>query len=382
MTDVFRTPSTPQALTIRAIETVAIRVPLVRTYRGSQYQMTHRSTTICRVYTDEGVVGEAWAGDEDASLGAISAIIENEIAPTLIGEDGLAIERAWQLARPATFNILRDRRLGLVACACVDAALWDAIGKALGQPLWRLWGGYRSEIPMISIGGYYGGPDIAEEIAELRELGLAGLKFKVGGRDPKTDAERFKRAREVAGSDFILCADANQGWSADEAIEFVRLVADHDLHWFEEPCRWDIDRVALRDVRLKTGIRVCAGQSEYSAAGCRELMSAGAIDVCNFDASWSGGPTEWRRTAAIAASYGLAMGHHEEPQVASHLIASIPHGTFVECFHPDRDPIWWNLPTNRPALVDGVLHLSEQPGLGWELDADFIDRYRVSDEDR
>ncbi len=382
MTDRFQSPSTPRTLTIRAIETVSLRVPLVRTYRGSQYQMTHRSTTICRVHTDEGIVGEAWAGDEDASLDTIAAIIDDEIAPQLIGEDGFAIERAWQLARPATFDILRDRRLGLVACACVDTALWDAIGKALGQPLWRLWGGYRSELPMISIGGYYGGPDIAEEIAELRELGLAGLKFKVGGRDPKTDAERFKRAREAAGSDFILCADANQGWSPDEAIEFVRLVADDDLHWFEEPCRWDIDRVALRDVRMKTGVRVCAGQSEYSASGCRELMAAGSIDVCNFDASWSGGPTEWRRTAAIASSYGLAMGHHEEPQVASHLLASIPHGTFVECFHPDRDPIWWNLPANRPALVDGMLCLSEKPGLGWELDADFIDRYRVSVENK
>ena len=178
---------------------MAIRVPLARTYRGSQYQMTHRSTTICRVYTDEGIVGEAWAGDEDESLAAIGRIIDEEIAPTLIGEDGYAVERTWQLARPATFNILRDRRLGLVACACVDAALWDAIGKALGQPLWRLWGGYRAEVPMISIGGYYGGPEIEDEVAELRELGLAGLKFKVGGRDPKTDAERFKRAREAAG---------------------------------------------------------------------------------------------------------------------------------------------------------------------------------------
>ena len=94
---------------------------------------------------------------------------------------------------------------------------------------------------MISIGGYYGGPDIEDEIAELRELGLAGLKFKVGGRDPKTDAERFKR-RERPADDFVLCADANQAWTADEAIEFVRLVDGADLHWFEEPCRWDTDR--------------------------------------------------------------------------------------------------------------------------------------------
>ena len=74
----------------------------------------------------------------------IDRIIHQEIAPRLIGEDALAVERCWELARPVTFDILRDRRLGLVACACVDTAIWDAVGKALGQPLWRLWGGYRT----------------------------------------------------------------------------------------------------------------------------------------------------------------------------------------------------------------------------------------------
>ena len=70
----------------------------------------------------------------------------------------MAVERCWELARPATYDILRDRRLGLVACAGVDTAIWDAVGKALGQPLWRLWGGYRGQLPMISIGGYYDSP--------------------------------------------------------------------------------------------------------------------------------------------------------------------------------------------------------------------------------
>ncbi len=79
----------------------------------------------------------------------------------------------------------------------------------------------------------------------------------------------------------------------------------------------------------------------------------------------------------MAAVYGVAMGHHEEPQVSSHLLGSIPHGTYVECFHPDRDPIWWNLVANRPALIDGRLELSERPGLGWELDADYIAAHRV-----
>ncbi len=73
----------------------------------------------------------------------------------------------------------------------------------------------------------------------------------------------------------------------------------------------------------------------------------------------------------------VRMAHQEEPQVASHLLASIPHGTFVECFHPDRDPIWWNLVANRPPLSDGAIELTEAPGLGWEMDEDFIDAHRV-----
>jgi D-galactarolactone cycloisomerase len=203
------------------------------------------------------------------------------------------------------------------------------------------------------------------------------MKLKVGGRSPDEDAERFRRARTAAGEDFILCADANQGWRRDEAIRFARLVDDCDLRWLEEPCQWANDKQAMRDVRAIAGMPVCAGQSELSAAACRELMTGGAIDVCNFDSSWSGGPTEWRRVAAIAHSCGVAMGHHEEPQVAAHLLGSIPHGTLVECFHPDRDPIWWSLPANRPALRDGQLELGSRPGFGWELDLDFVERHRV-----
>lgn len=366
-------------LVIERIETVPIRVPLSRPYHGSTYHMTHRSTIVTRVHTAGGIVGEAYTGDEDAGLFEIDGIVHQEIAPRLVGQDAFAIEKCWELARPATFNILRDRRLGLVACAGVDTAIWDAIGKALGQPLWRLWGGYRQAVPMICIGGYYGPEaDIAAEVADLRERGLAGMKFKVGGLSPEEDAKRFKAAREAAGPDFVLAADANQGWSPRQAIDFARAVDGLDLYWFEEPCRWDNDRRGMRDVRLAAGVRVCAGQTEFSAGGCRDLMVEGAIDVCNFDASWSGGPTEWRRVAAMAAVFDVAMGHHEEPQVSSHLLASIPHGTFVECFHPDRDPVWWNLVANRPALVDGMLTLTDAPGLGWELDLDYVERYRVS----
>jgi D-galactarolactone cycloisomerase len=368
------------SLVIDAVETVPLRKPLARTFQGSYYRMTHRATLIIRVKTADGVVGEAYVGDEDGSLLEIEAIVQGEIVPRLVGMDAMRTERVWHAAYPVTFDILRDRRLGLVALAGVDTAVWDAVGKALGQPLWRLWGGYRNRVPLIAIGGYYGEPlgSIADEIAYYRELGLAGIKFKVGGNTPEMDADRVRQAREAAGPDWVIAIDANQGYTVAEALDLCQRISDLNVRWFEEPVRWANDRRALRDVRLRGGVPVCAGQSELSPAGCRDLMEAGAVDVCNFDASWSGGPTAWRRAAAVASVYDVQMGHHEEPHVSSHLLASIEHGTFAECFHPDRDPFWWHLVANRPRLEDGELVLTDAPGLGWELDPDFIARWALA----
>lgn len=368
-----------QSLTIRRIETIPIRVPLRQVYRGSYYHMTHRSTIVTRIHTGEGITGEVFTGDEDHINDQIERVICNEIAPRLIGADALATERCWELARPATFDILRDRRIGLVACAAVDGAIWDAVGKAMGQPLWRLWGGYRNSIGVIWTGGYYGTDlPIAAEMAAAREAGIAGMKFKVGGRSPEEDARRFMEARTAAGVGFVLIADANQGYTPDEAVRFARLVEDHDLYYFEEPCRWHNDRRGMRDVRYRSGARVCAGQSELSAGGCRDLMVDSAIDFCNFDSSWSGGPTEWRRVAAMALAFDVRMCHHEEAHIGAHLLASIPHGTFADTMHEDRDPVWNHMIANRPAIANGCITLPDRPGFGWELDEDFIQKYRVS----
>lgn len=366
-------------LTIRRIELTPLVVPLDREYRGSYYRMTDRSTIVTRVVTEEGVVGEAYAGDEGATLGAICGVIEQEIAPRLIGENAFAYERCWRLGFPVTFDQLRDRRIGLVALASVDLAIWDAIGKALGAPLWQLWGGYRDRIPVNIIGGYYGAdlPRVADEVAEWVEMGYQGCKFKVGGRPPAEDAARIRTARETAGPDFVITIDANQGYELREALDLCRHVADLGIRWFEEPCIWSNDRRDMREVRARGGIPVCAGQSEHSPGACRDLMESGSIDVCNFDASWSGGPTNWRRMAALAELYSVDLAHHEEPQVAAHLLAAHPRGTYLEVFHPDRDPIWWNLVANRPAVVDGMLALPTGPGLGWELDADYVQHHRV-----
>jgi D-arabinonate dehydratase len=335
------------------VEFTPVRVPLKRRFKGSHYSMTSRCTIVTRVYTTGGLVGEAYNGDTDAEQSVILGILRNEIAPNVIGRSALNIEGAWEAMLPSTYDILRDRSLSLQAMACVDTGLWDLLGKAVGLPLFQLWGSYCDCLQAICIGGYYAAEgeneeaEIARQIEKYLELGFGGCKFKVGGRSPAVDAQRTRLARKIAGDDFVLMVDANQGYTRQQAIQFCRATADLNLRWFEEPCRWLNDRFSMRDIRLAAGISVTAGQSESTRAGQRDLIASGAIDVCNADASWIGGPSEWRRVAAIASAYEVQMGHHEEPQVSAHLLASIPHGTYVETFDPDRDPIFWNLIVNR-----------------------------------
>jgi L-alanine-DL-glutamate epimerase-like enolase superfamily enzyme len=375
-------------LKIERVETIPLRVPLPFTYSGSHYRMRNRCTIVTRVYTSGGIVGEAYNADEDSPMQEqILQILHEEVAPLVIGLDALQTERCWEAMLPPTFDQLRPRWYAMQAIACVDTAIWDAVGKCLGQPLWRLWGGYRDRIPMIGIGGYYipdspeaKGQEIEREIDFFKsEHGMVGMKFKIGGKPPADDAARLVRAKRHAGDDFLFIVDANQGYTVSEALAFVAAVraVGIELRWFEEPTRWHTDFRGLRDVRLRGNIPVAAGQSEISRVGMRELMVNGAIDVSNYDASWGGGPTEWRRVAALAASFDVQVGHHEEAQIGAHLLASVPHSTYVEAFSPTRDPIFWNMIENRPKLVDGHFPLSEAPGLGWKLDAAFIERYRV-----
>ncbi len=366
-------------LRVERIEVVPIRVPLARRFSGSHYSMDSRCTIVTRVHTSDGIVGESYNGDTDAEQPAIVGIVREEIAPLLTGCSALEMERCWEAMLPPTYDILRDRSLALQAIACVDSALWDAVGKALGLPLSVLWGGYRDRLPAICIGGYYSDDeaDVARQIERYAELGFGGCKFKVGGRSPEEDARRMALARAAAPEGFVLMADANQGYTRAEALRFVRLTSDVDLRWFEEPVRWLNDRLSMRDVRLAAGVPVAAGQSETGRAGVRDLIVDGAIDVCNADASWIGGPSEWRRLAALAALYEVEMAHHEEPQISAHLLASIPHGTYLETFDPERDPFFWNLIANRREFVDGSYLVPDGPGLGLELDWDYIERHRA-----
>jgi L-alanine-DL-glutamate epimerase-like enolase superfamily enzyme len=367
-----------RSLVIERLETVALRAPLARRFEGSAYSMTNRTTIITRLYTRDGVVGEVYNGDTDAEQAIVLDIIHEELAPRVIGRSASDPEGAWAAMEPSTNDILRDRGLALQAIACVDTAIWDVLARAAGLPLHRLWGSVADSLPMSVIGGYYHlDADGTQRVVAEYATRFAGMKFKVGGSTPAQDAERVRLAREAAGPDFVIMVDANQGYELAEAVDFARRVAEYDIRWFEEPCRWTNDRRWMRDVRHQTSSPVAAGQSEYTLVGLRDLVVDGAIDVSNFDASWAGGPTIWRRAAGLCAAFGVEIGHHEEPQIASHLLATVPRRTFVECFDEERDPLFWQLSDISSFLRDGRFHLPERPGFGIQLDGDFVERHTV-----
>lgn len=372
-------------LIIEQIETIAVRAPLPRRFTGSAYSMDNRCTIVTRLSTSDGVTSEIYTGDTDAEQALIVKIIHEELAPRVIGRSATDPEGAWLAMEPATNDILRDRGLPLQAIACVDAAIWDVFGRAVGLPLHRLWGSVTDRVPISIIGGYYhlSLDGIQEALERYVGDGFAGIKFKVGGRTPVEDAQRVRTARRAVGPDIAIMVDANQGYDRAAAVQFGRLVADLDIRWFEEPCRWTNDRRWMRDVRYQVGIPICAGQSENTLGGIRDLIVDGAVDVSNFDASWAGGPTVWRKAAGVAAAFGVQLGHHEEPQVAAHLLASVPDHTYVECFDAERDPVFWHLADISAGISNGMYTLPERPGFGIQFDLDFLDRHtadrRVTD---
>ena len=366
---------------ITGVEAVPLEIPLARNFGGSTYTVLTRCTVITRMRTDAGLVSEVYNGDNREAGREIARLIHEALAPRIQGMSIFEGERVWERLFALT-HAARDKKTLLEAIACVDCALWDLVGKALGRNVCSLLGGYRRDLPIISIGGYYMDgktlADIGREMEAYRRAGMAGCKFKVGGLSPEQDAERVAAARAAAGPDFVLAVDANRGWSASDAIRFARLVERLDIRWFEEPCHWQDDVALMARVRRATSIPITAGQSEITSHAVRRLVDAGAVDLVNYDASEGGGVTDWRRAAALCGVAGVRMAHHEEPQVAQHLLAAVPHGTYVECFaDPDRDPVWQAVWANRPAIKDGIMEVSSGPGFGLVLDEGLVSRYRI-----
>ncbi|HEU4368814.1 MAG TPA: mandelate racemase/muconate lactonizing enzyme family protein [Methylomirabilota bacterium] len=366
---------------VESVEAIPVEIPLRRNFGGSTYAVLKRSTIVTRLRTDAGLVSEVYNGDNREHGRELVRLIHDVLAPRVKGLSISEGERVWETMF-AVSHTQRARKLLMEAIACVDCALWDVAGKAQGLTVCELLGGKRRALPIISIGGYYVEgktlADIGREMEAYRRAGMAGCKFKVGGLTPEEDARRVEAARRAAGDDFVLAVDANCGWPVEEAVRFARLVEPLGIAWFEEPCHWYDDAAMMARVRRETGIPITAGQSEITSHGVRRLLDAGAVDLVNVDASECGGVTEWRRAAALCRAAGVRMAHHEESQISQHLLAGVPHGTYVECFaDPERDPVWQSMWANRPAPKEGLIDVSAGPGFGLALDHAMIRKYRA-----
>jgi D-arabinonate dehydratase len=365
------------------IETIPLRVKMERIATGSTLKLSHRCTILTRIHTDAGVIGECFNGNDDALQASVISMINEEMAPLLIGQSVASIEDIWSLTRKSTEPFLRDRRVALRAQSCIDSAVHDAIAKLVGLPINVLWGGAKKHIRVFALGGYYREKNdlegLAQEVEELKAFGIHGLKLKLGGKSPSEDAKRAEVVRKAAGDDFILGCDANQGWTLQQALEFTKITKDLNLDWLEEPCKWDNDRAELPLVRSISGVPITAGQSELTRFGCRDLMQAKAIDICNFDGSWGGGPTEWRRVAMLANSFGLKVMQHLEPQFGLMMSAGVSNGFYGEVMLPWRDPFFYRLIANQPAqpFKDGIYTLPTEPGWGMIIDEDYLQSVRI-----
>ncbi|KAF0824970.1 hypothetical protein KIS1582_1172 [Cytobacillus firmus] len=365
---------------ITNIKAIPIRMPLEHAFDGSTYAMTERCTIISIVETDEGIIGRVFIGDNRDHQHEVVELINTTIKSILLGEDPLCIERCWQKMFRLTIR-LGNRAQTCAAIAAVDAALWDLLGKACKQPVYKLVGGFQDSVKPIIIGGYYEkGKTIGalcEEILEYKEMGYAGAKVKVGGLSPKEDAKRIEAIRKSVGEDFIIACDANQGWTRFEAVDFGLSVKELNIEWFEEPVQWHDYIPGMNYVREKTGLPVTAGQSDFFHDACRKMIEAESVDIINYDVSGGSGITDWLKVAKMAELYQIKMAHHEDPLISMHLLAGISLGLYPEYFSQQRDPLTPKIVANQPRIENGEVNVCERPGFGMEFDEDFIAKYRV-----
>lgn len=370
---------------ITKLDVYILRAPDTgRPHWVSNFIVPRANEILVRMRTDEGVEGVGIATSYTPIDFAIKAF-KSGIAELVIGADPLAPERLYQKLFALTSQRVASekgwtREAILRISAAVDIAAWDIVGKVAGLPLYRLFGGYRNEVPCYVTCAYYrDGKDMAElrdELQMLKAGGHTGFKGKVGGLALKEDIERMALVREVIGEDKELMIDVNRGWDLATAIEGSRLLEALHPRWLEEPVRWADDRRELRLLAQQTHIPLSAGESELTSYGCRALLEEGAIQILQFDCTMMGGFTEGRKLAALCEFNHVQVAPHHDCFIHAHIVASSPAGCIVESFpDPERDPLQAELFEDPPLIANGWLTLKEAPGLGLQLSEAALKKY-------
>jgi D-arabinonate dehydratase len=380
---------------VTALDTYCLSALLPQVVRTSTHAISRVSEVVVKLTTDAGHVGIGEAHGPflfqqgPDGLRSVSDILKS-ITPLVVGQDPFEVERIWQDLFALTYTsvrgiptLARQQRPLVTAMSAIDIALWDLQGQAIGRPVWALLGGaLRRRVPAYVTGFYYRDgecpDDLVREAAMYLEQGYRTLKVKVGGLTPEADAERVGVIRKAVGQDVALMLDANQGWNLPTAVRAARLCAPHDIFWLEDPMPWYDERHTLQRLKAETDIPIAAGETEYTPFGLRTMLAEGLVDYLIIDSTWAGGLTTWRKAAVMAELYQVPLAAHHDPQIHVHAVAASPTGFILESFaDPTRDPLWFELFRERPAIVDGFMAVPEAPGLGLQLREDTLEKYGV-----
>lgn len=340
---------------------------------------------LVRITTDDGMFG--W-GEAHAPFGprATKAVIEDVLAPLLIGEDPWAIERHWE--RMYGSMRLRGHTTGyqLEAIAGVDIALWDLLGKLAGLPIYRLLGGpFQTTLPTYASG--VPGRTVAERVDAAQALlaeGYRAIKISIGRGHIDQDLASVEAVAAAIAGQADLLVDAHGAYALDQAMLVGRRLESLGVAWFEDP----LPPEAVEDytqLAAALDLPIAAGETDCTRWQIGERLRRRSLDVILPDICRAGGISEGRRIATVAGLHNarwaahVSMGTSIHVAAAAHLAAASPNFLIFE-FSSTPNPIGDDLLTAPLRPAQGVLAVPSGPGLGINFDEERLARHIVSDD--
>jgi mandelate racemase len=362
----------PPLLTIRAIRSIGVEVPMTYALGTSRGVITKAPLLLIDLDTEEGVTGRSYLWCYfPAAVPAIAKILE-EVARVVKGER-LAPADLWsKLAE--RFALIGVQGIVRMAMAGFDVAAWDALAIAAGWPLATLIGSSPKRIPAYnSCGlGLMAPREVADEAEKLLACGFRAVKLRLGYPTLEDDLAALHAVKKRVGSEIAVMVDYNQALSLAQALERGRALDQEGIYWLEEPIRHDDYAGNAMLVReLKTPIQI--GENFSESAAMAVALAAGAADYVMPDLECIGGVTGWLRAAALAATYRVEMSSHLFPEVSAHLLAATPTAHFLEYVD------WADKILAEPLkIVDGCAVVPQRPGNGLAWDAKAVKKYRIA----
>src|SRR5215475_4590468 len=364
--------ATPPLLTIRAIRSVGVEVPMTYALGTSRGVITKAPLLLIDLETEEGITGRAYLLCYfPAAMPAIAKILE-EIARVVKGERVAPIDLWARLAE--RFALIGVQGIVRMAMSGIDMAAWDALAQTAGLRLAALLGADPKRIPAYnSCGLGLMAPDkLAEEALRLLFGGFRAVKLRLGYPTLQEDLAALHAVKKSVGDSVAVMVDYNQALSLVAALERGRALDQEGIYWLEEPIRHDDYAGYARLVReLKTPIQIGENFSESSAMAT--ALSAGAADYVMPDLERIGGITGWLRAAALAVTHRIEMSSHLYSEVSAHLLAATPTCHFLEYMD------WADKILAEPLrIVDGFAVVPERPGNGLVWDRRAVEKYRIA----